>query len=69
MTEKTVLEVVRAIVVSGSGADKVLITVATYKEAVFPYSGPLTLHFDAAKGSGAQWVIQNFGIEPKVVGD
>lgn len=67
MSEMTALEVASVTVVRGSGADKVIVTVAAYKEAVFPYTEPLTIHFDAAKGTGAEWVRTNFGIDPFVV--
>ena len=46
--------------------DHVLIE-TTMPEACFPYTDPLTLSFDAASGTGQDYVRKHFNMEPRVI--
>jgi hypothetical protein len=59
--------IARASVIVGAGADKVMLWDAHRREAVFPYKEPLVLSFEAAAGTGVDYVRNNFGIEPDIV--
>lgn len=50
------------------GTDKVVIHTSNLPATVYPWDEPGSLVMDVAKGTGKQYVIDNFGIEPKVIG-
>ena len=64
---KIAFNVERVLVLSRQcGTDRVLIY-TDLPSTVYPYDEPATIVLDVAKGSGIDYVIQNFGITPESV--
>lgn len=64
------LSITKAMVIVNSGADEVCLETTApspYAEAFDPKQHPLTVTFKATKGTGADYVRENFGIEPEVI--
>jgi hypothetical protein len=55
-------DVTRITVMQGSGPDKVSME-TTLTEGCWPYTEPLTLHFDVAANSGVSYVETHFGTD------
>jgi hypothetical protein len=56
----------KAMVLIGQGTDKVFIT-TDKPSAISGYLEPLTLTFEATKGTGEDYVRKNFGLNPEIV--
>ena len=63
---KIELEVDSVTIVTGHGSDHIMIN-TTIPNAIWPFNGGQMLKAEAAAGSGAQWVRDNFNIEPTVI--
>ena len=61
-----IMEITKAIVVEGQGPDYVMLE-TTINGPIYPFDQPLCLSFQAAAGTGVQYVIKNFGIMPEHV--
>ena len=65
MTQKD-LVIISVIAVTGNHADKVMLT-TNLPNPLFPFTGNAVFDLDVAKGAGAQFVRDHFGIEPEVI--
>jgi hypothetical protein len=60
------IRITEATVIETMGADKIFLK-TSLPEATYPFRGKASLSMHAAKGTGADYVRRNFGLEPDII--
>lgn len=60
------MKVIKATVVQSNGTDKIILQ-TNLPEATWPYTGNLSIDFNAAQNKGVSFVKEHFGIDAEVI--